>query len=155
MIQSVIEKWASVQVNSIASVLILALTNAAVLLRHEAYVDPALVGLAVVYSLQLMGLCSWTIKQFANVESYMTSTERLMQLREILPEEHPHHSAPASNPNQSNPLPRSDHTSTVNQPTQTNTLKQPNQTNQVTLPDQPAPEWPTQGHLVVSNLNFR
>ena len=48
-------------------------------LCHTIEMDPSLTGLALVYSLQLMGLSSISIRYFAQVETAMTSLERVRE----------------------------------------------------------------------------
>ena len=62
-----LERWCSFVVNIIAGSITLALVLAAVVTRDA--IDPALVGIALVYCLQLMGLTSWTIMTFVQLEN--------------------------------------------------------------------------------------
>ena len=59
----------------------LVLNIAATLLRHD--LQPAMVALAVVYSLQMMSLMAGVVKNYADVESNMTSVERLEHFMQI------------------------------------------------------------------------
>jgi ATP-binding cassette subfamily C (CFTR/MRP) protein 1 len=59
----------------------LLLDIAATMLRHE--LDPAMVALAVVYSLQMMSLMAATVRNYADVENNMTSVERLTHFLQI------------------------------------------------------------------------
>ena len=76
-----LERWSSFFLNLLASTITLALCLTTVLLRDE--IDVALVGIALVYCLQLMGLTSWTMMTFVQLESHATSCERLLQILKI------------------------------------------------------------------------
>lgn len=81
-----LERWISTYMNLAATVFGTTIVLVAVLARDQ--VDPALVGLALVYSLQLMGLSSWTMMIFVQVEATLTSLERLQELSNVPPQEH-------------------------------------------------------------------
>ena len=59
----------------------LVLQIAATLLRHQ--LQPAMVSLAVVYSLQMMSLFAHVIRSYADVENNMTAVERIDALMRI------------------------------------------------------------------------
>ena len=82
-----LERWISLYINLAVSVLGLALILVAVSTKDA--IDPAIVGLALVYCLQLMGMSSWTIMLFVQLESHMTSLERLVELCEVPAQEPP------------------------------------------------------------------
>eukprot|EP00039_Didymoeca_costata_P003406 m.67460 g.67460 ORF g.67460 m.67460 type:complete len:1335 (+) comp11890_c0_seq2:239-4243(+) len=85
LIIRLLERWISTCFNSAASIFGSMLVLVAVASRD--HIDPALVGLALVYCLQLMGLASWTMMVFVQVESHFTSLERLLELADIKPQE--------------------------------------------------------------------
>lgn len=74
-----LERWVFLFMNLVAAVISTTLAFVGVGIRGRA--DPVLFGLALVYSLQLMGLSSWTVKVFVELESSMTSFERLEEYR--------------------------------------------------------------------------
>eukprot|EP00038_Savillea_parva_P006061 m.161407 g.161407 ORF g.161407 m.161407 type:complete len:1586 (+) comp12073_c0_seq1:309-5066(+) len=82
-----LERWISTYMNLAATLFGTALVVVAVVARDQ--VDPAMVGLALVYSLQLMGLSSWTMMVFVQVEATMTSLERLCELAAVPSQETP------------------------------------------------------------------
>lgn len=51
--------------------------------------NAAVIGLALVYCLQLMGLTSWTMMTFVQLEATMTSLERVLDISHISPETQP------------------------------------------------------------------
>eukprot|EP00041_Stephanoeca_diplocostata_P026627 m.720956 g.720956 ORF g.720956 m.720956 type:complete len:1460 (+) comp23010_c0_seq3:362-4741(+) len=82
-----LERWISTYLNLAASVFGATLVVVAVVARGT--FNPAMVGLALVYCLQLMGLGSWTMMLFVQVESNMTSLERVTDLCRIEIQEPP------------------------------------------------------------------
>ena len=82
-----LERWISVYLNLSVSILGVVLVLVAVFTKK--LIDPALVGLALVYCLQLMGLSAWTVMLFVQLESHMTSLERLLELCKVPPQETP------------------------------------------------------------------
>jgi ABC-type multidrug transport system fused ATPase/permease subunit len=75
------ERWTSAWLNLIAGTITTTLIVVAVVTRGT--IDMALVGLALVYCLQLLGLTSWTMMTFVATESYGTSVERIFHLLSI------------------------------------------------------------------------
>jgi len=73
------ERWVSLFMNLVAALITATLAFVGVAIRGQA--DPVLFGLALVYALQLMGLSSWTVKTFVELESSMTCFERLEEYR--------------------------------------------------------------------------
>ena len=81
-----LERWISVHLNLVCVGVIVSLMVAATVLREgEFSIDPSVTGLAIVYTLQLMGLCSWFVRSFTRVENIMTCVERLNALAETPP----------------------------------------------------------------------
>jgi ABC-type multidrug transport system fused ATPase/permease subunit len=86
LVNRLLERWISVHLNLLCAVTCAALMLAAALLRgSELAVDASIAGLAIVYSLQLMGLCSWAVRALTRVEGYLTSVERLDALTAVPP----------------------------------------------------------------------
>ena len=67
--------WTQNTLNLVAVGMGLVLDLAATALRHS--LDPAMVSLAVVYSLSMMSLMAGVVRNYADVENNMTSVERL------------------------------------------------------------------------------
>ena len=78
-------RWSSIHVNLTASVFILLLTLLGASLKRT--LDTSLLALAFVYSLQLMGMTSWTIMTLVQLENELTSVERVQELLTIKDEE--------------------------------------------------------------------
>ena len=86
LVNRLLERWISVHLNLLCAVTCAALMLAAALLRgSDLAVDASIAGLAIVYSLQLMGLCSWAVRALTRVEGYLTSVERLDALTAVPP----------------------------------------------------------------------
>ena len=83
--RQLVGSFAQNSLNLVGVFLGLLLSLAATFLRHD--LQPALVTLAIVYSLQMMSLLAGTIKNYADVESVMTSVERLEHFMKIAAED--------------------------------------------------------------------
>ena len=119
LLHKMLDRWNSMRLNGIMSMYATCLFLAAILIRREPMLasstsssstsssafDPSVVGLALVYSLQLMGLSSWTAMTFVQTENALTSVERLYQLMEM-PQE-----APTVQPNDPTVAPKQSTTS--------------------------------------------
>ena len=81
----ILTRWSSINVNTTASVFILLLTILGTSLRRV--LDTNLLSLAFVYSLQLMGMTSWTVMALVQLENELTSVERVQELLTIDDEE--------------------------------------------------------------------
>ena len=111
LLYKMLDRWNSMRLNGIMSVYASFLFFAAVVIQYnknlqsvtttggddEADIsngtgggiyNPTVVGLALIYSLQLLGLSSWTAMSFVQTENALTSVERLQQLMQM-PEEKP------------------------------------------------------------------
>eukprot|EP00040_Diaphanoeca_grandis_P032579 m.197814 g.197814 ORF g.197814 m.197814 type:complete len:1463 (-) comp32668_c0_seq4:261-4649(-) len=76
-----LEQWLSMYLNLGMAILSVSLVLVAVCAPGS--IDPALVGLSLVYCLQLMGLSSWTVMMFVQVESFITSHERCLEICKV------------------------------------------------------------------------
>jgi ATP-binding cassette subfamily C (CFTR/MRP) protein 4 len=70
-------RWVGVRVDGISSMLLVVCVFVAAITKGK--IAAALVGLAISYSLQLAGLFQWCVRQSAEVESQMTSVERVLE----------------------------------------------------------------------------
>ena len=81
-------RWVGFQLDMISTALLSLTVLLGVLLRDS--VDAGLIGLAIMYSIQLSGTFQYCIRQSAQVENQMTSCERVMYYnRAVAPEESP------------------------------------------------------------------
>lgn len=79
-------RWVGFQLDMISTILLSLTVLLGVLLRNS--VDAGLIGLAIMYSIQLSGTFQYCIRQSAQVENQMTSCERVMHYgRSVAPEE--------------------------------------------------------------------
>ena len=85
LMDKILTRWSSINVNTIASIFILLLTILGTSLRRV--LDTNLLSLAFVYSLQLMGMTSWTVMALVQLENELTSVERVQELLTIDDEE--------------------------------------------------------------------
>jgi len=76
----VTNRWAAIRFDWIACAFILVVTILAMVVRivHQQF-TAADIALTLAYSLNLMGLVQWTIRQSVEVESQMTSVERVLE----------------------------------------------------------------------------
>ena len=96
-----LERWTSFYLNLIAGTITCVLVVVAVMTRGA--IDVTVVGLALVYCLQLLGLTSWTMMTFVALESYGTSCERLLHLLDIAHEDGAAYAADSSSSTNPNP----------------------------------------------------
>jgi ABC-type multidrug transport system fused ATPase/permease subunit len=81
-------RWLALRLDLFSNGVILSVALLCVIISDSGgYVDPNLLGLALVYSLQLIGFLQWTVRVMAETETYMTSVERLLAFNKIVPEE--------------------------------------------------------------------
>ena len=85
LLDKILMRWSSIHVNITASMFILLLTILGTSLRRV--LDTNLLALAFVYSLQLMGMTSWTVMSLVQLENELTSVERVQELLTIEDEE--------------------------------------------------------------------
>jgi ABC-type multidrug transport system fused ATPase/permease subunit len=68
----------------ISSLIILSVAVIAVVMHDKSFpINPNIVGLALIYSLQLSGLLQWTVRIMIDTENNMVAVERLNSLRFI------------------------------------------------------------------------
>ncbi|XP_065071380.1 ATP-binding cassette sub-family C member 4-like isoform X2 [Rhopilema esculentum] len=79
-------RWFSIRLEAILLLFIGFTVFAPMIIQHFATVDATLVGLTLIYCLQLGGLFQWCVRQTAQVESLMTSTERIVEYCNLDPE---------------------------------------------------------------------
>ena len=87
-----LQRWLSIYLNFIILTMQVILIMAAVSLSRQldsqgAMIEASLAGLAVVYSLQLLGLSSYTMMLASMLENALTALERLLDLNQIEQEE--------------------------------------------------------------------
>lgn len=88
-------RWISVRLDVLSACVTLFIGLLALALRTS--VDPTLVGLALVYSLTLVGFLQWTVRLIAEAENAFTSVERVVGFHD-LPGEPPYRVARALQP---------------------------------------------------------
>ena len=107
LLHKMLDRWNSMRLNGIMTMYASCLYLAAIVIKRQSNLDVAggsgsgsetsenngglfdssVIGLALVYSLQLMGLSSWTAMTFVQTENALTSVERLHQLMSMPQEE--------------------------------------------------------------------
>ena len=70
-----VSRWLGFRLDATCAVLMIAVSLVSVVLREV--VDVGLLSFAIVYTLSLSGLLQWTVRQSAEVETQMTSVERI------------------------------------------------------------------------------
>jgi ABC-type multidrug transport system fused ATPase/permease subunit len=101
LLHRMLDRWNSMRLNGIMAMYATCLFFAAILIKINdndtdtmptkdsttssggGLFDSSIIGLALVYSLQLMGLSSWTAMTFVQTENALTSVERLHQLMKM------------------------------------------------------------------------
>ncbi|XP_033954626.1 ATP-binding cassette sub-family C member 4-like [Pseudochaenichthys georgianus] len=74
-------RWFAVRLDGICAIFVTTVTFACLLLREQ--LDAGSVGLALTYSVTLMGMFQWGVRQSAEVENMMTSVERVVEYTEL------------------------------------------------------------------------
>ncbi|XP_037617466.1 multidrug resistance-associated protein 4-like isoform X2 [Sebastes umbrosus] len=74
-------RWFAVRLDGICSIFVTITTFGCLLLRDQ--MDAGSVGLALSYSVTLMGMFQWGVRQSAEVENLMTSVERVVEYTEL------------------------------------------------------------------------
>jgi len=79
-----IQRWLSWRLDALSSCFVLSIGVIAVLLRDS--ITPSVASLALVTSMQMLGLLQWNVRLFLMTEGHMTSVERLNELCDLAPE---------------------------------------------------------------------
>ncbi|XP_077405833.1 ATP-binding cassette sub-family C member 4 isoform X1 [Vanacampus margaritifer] len=74
-------RWFAVRLDGMCSIFVIITTFGCLLLRDQ--LDAGSVGLALSYSITLMGMFQWGVRQSAEVENMMTSVERVVEYTEL------------------------------------------------------------------------
>ncbi|XP_029302439.1 multidrug resistance-associated protein 4-like isoform X1 [Cottoperca gobio] len=74
-------RWFAVRLDGICAIFVTITTFGCLLLRNQ--LDAGSVGLALTYSVTLMGMFQWGVRQSAEVENMMTSVERVVEYTEL------------------------------------------------------------------------
>ncbi|KAM3857219.1 ATP-binding cassette sub-family C member 4-like [Diretmus argenteus] len=74
-------RWFAVRLDGICSIFVTVTVFGCLLLRDQ--LDAGAVGLALSYSITLMGMFQWGVRQSAEVENLMTSVERVVEYTEL------------------------------------------------------------------------
>ncbi|XP_051908218.1 multidrug resistance-associated protein 4 isoform X1 [Hippocampus zosterae] len=74
-------RWFAIRLDGMCSIFVTITTFGCLLLRDQ--LDAGSVGLALSYSITLMGMFQWGVRQSAEVENLMTSVERVMEYTEL------------------------------------------------------------------------
>ncbi|KAM6893207.1 ATP-binding cassette sub-family C member 4 [Lycodopsis pacificus] len=77
----VTSRWFAVRLDGMCSIFVTVTTFGCLLLRDQ--LDAGSVGLALTYSVTLMGMFQWGVRQSAEVENRMTSVERVVEYTEL------------------------------------------------------------------------
>jgi ATP-binding cassette subfamily C (CFTR/MRP) protein 4 len=81
---SVTSRWFAVRLEWLCALFITAVALCSVFAASS--LDAGLVGLSLTYALTLMALFQWTVRQSTEIESFMTSVERIVEYSELPPE---------------------------------------------------------------------
>ncbi|KAJ3221938.1 Multidrug resistance-associated protein 4 [Clydaea vesicula] len=81
-----ITKWLSVRMDAVATLFLVVVVFSSILLKIYSNLSPGFCGLILTYSMQLVGLIQFAVRQSTEVENYMISAERVMEYT-ILPSE--------------------------------------------------------------------
>lgn len=76
-------RWLALRLDVVSNLIILTVALLGVLLSDLGSIDPSLLGIALVYALQLTGLLQWTVRVTVETETNMTSVERLLAFSRI------------------------------------------------------------------------
>jgi ABC-type multidrug transport system fused ATPase/permease subunit len=79
-----VSRWLGFRLDSTCAVLMIVVSLVSVALRDV--MDVGLLSFAIVYTLSLSGLLQWTVRQSAEVETQMTSVERIASYVDLPPE---------------------------------------------------------------------
>jgi len=79
-------RWLGFRLDIECAFILIVTAIAAVAIRQNSDIDVGLLGFALVYILALSGLFQWTVRQSAEVETQMTSVERISEYMALLPE---------------------------------------------------------------------
>ncbi|CAJ1086990.1 multidrug resistance-associated protein 4 [Xyrichtys novacula] len=74
-------RWFALRLDGLCSIFVTITTFGCLLLRNQ--LDAGSVGLALTYSVTLMGMFQWGVRQSAEVENMMTSVERVVEYTEL------------------------------------------------------------------------
>ncbi|XP_060888186.1 ATP-binding cassette sub-family C member 4-like [Labrus mixtus] len=74
-------RWFALRLDGMCSIFVTITTFGCILLRDQ--LDAGSVGLALTYSVTLMGMFQWGVRQSAEVENMMTSVERVVEYTEL------------------------------------------------------------------------
>lgn len=81
------QRWLGIRLDLVGNMLILVIAILAVTSRFN--VKPATTGLVLSYTMQVVGMISWMVRQFAEVENNMNATERIHHYGNLLETEAP------------------------------------------------------------------
>lgn len=79
-------RWLAVRLESLGSIIILAASGLAILTLDSGKVSAGMVGLSVLYSLQITQSLNWIVRMSVEVETNIVSVERVMEYSELTPE---------------------------------------------------------------------
>ncbi|KAJ1557628.1 Multidrug resistance-associated protein 4 [Nowakowskiella sp. JEL0078] len=82
-------RWLGLRLDVLSSCFVIFISFLTVLLQKSLGLSPGIVGLLLSYSLQLMTLLQWCVRQSAEVENLMVSVERVLEYTELEPEAPP------------------------------------------------------------------
>jgi ABC-type multidrug transport system fused ATPase/permease subunit len=171
LLHKMLDRWNSMRLNAIMTLYAACLYFAAVTIKRQSNLqiasgddsgaangglfDSSVIGLALVYSLQLMGLSSWTAMTFVQTENALTSVERLHQLMSMPQEKEDIKTTdPVVSPKRT----------TTNEDGTTHedgtkhkdgTTHEDSTTNTDSVDQKLDIIWPTKGRLVLKNVNLR
>ena len=78
-----LNRWFSVRVPLISGLVALATSMGIVVLAHQGHITPGAAGVVLTFALSFWGSLNWTVRAFSEVESRMTSAERLVHYAEL------------------------------------------------------------------------
>ena len=82
-----VSRWLGFRLDLECAFILIATSLGAVIVRQYSNVDVGLLGFTMVYVINLSGLFQWTVRQSAEVETMMTSVERISDYASLPPEE--------------------------------------------------------------------
>ncbi len=86
-----LNRWFSIRIPMVSCIVTLLTTLGIIYFVYEGKADTSLAGVVLIYSMSFGGYLNWGIRQFSDIESRMTSMERIMFYSQISPEEKSDH----------------------------------------------------------------
>ncbi|RPI65147.1 MAG: ATP-binding cassette domain-containing protein, partial [Ignavibacteriae bacterium] len=82
----ILNRWFSVRIPMISGIVAVATSIGIVMLAHQGAISTGIAGIVLTYALSFWASLNWTVRAFSEVESRMTSVERLRSYGKLTPE---------------------------------------------------------------------